>query len=112
MIYGPEIVNELKSAGIRLLRFPGGNWGEGRILSYEQLDHFSTLLYKVGADGMIQARLSNPIDLSGKPASLPARANLAAQPVEFMNYPFRALRTGISYTEQIHPLKLCTISHE
>ena len=69
MNYGPEIVNDLKSAGIRLLRFPGGNWGEGRILSYEQLDHFSTLLYKVGADGMIQARLSSPIDLSGQPAS-------------------------------------------
>ncbi len=112
MNYGPEIVNEMKSAGIRLLRFPGGNWGEGRILSYEQLDHFSTLLYKVGADGMIQARLSNPIDLSGKPASLPARANLAAQWVDFMNHPYSALRTGIYKTEQIHPIKFWSIGNE
>src|SRR5215470_9621168 len=69
MSYGPQIVNGLKNAGIRLLRFPGGSWGEAQplqnhVLSYEQLYDFSTLLNLVGADGMVQARLSCPLNNS------------------------------------------------
>jgi Glycoside hydrolase family 44 len=117
MDYGPTIVNGMKSAGIKLLRFPGGNWGEDQegqnhILSYEQLDHFSTLLKEVGADGMVQARLSSPIDISGKPASLPARVTLAAKWVNFMSYPNSYLRTGIYRNEQIHPIKFWSVGNE
>ncbi len=116
MSYGPEIVNGLKNAGIKLLRFPGGSWGEDQplqnhILSYEQLYDFSTLLYQVGADGMIQARLSNPIDALGNPASLAERANLAGRWVDFMSNPHSDLRKG-KFANPIHPIKFWSVGNE
>ncbi len=117
MSYGPQVVNGLRNAGIKLLRFPGGSWSEDQplqnhILSYEQLYDFSTLLYQVGADGMIQARLSNPIDKSGKPASLAERANLAGRWVDFMSNPHSDLRKGQFAHVQIHPIKFWSVGNE
>lgn len=117
MSYGPEVVNGLKNANIKLLRFPGGSWGEDQplqnhILSYEQLYDFSTLLYQVGADGMIQARLSNPIDALGYPASLAQRANLAGRWVDFMSNPHSDLRKGKFAHVQIHPIKFWSVGNE
>lgn len=117
MSYGPEIVNGLKNANIKLLRFPGGSWGEDQplqnhILSYQQLYDFSTLLYQVGADGMIQARLSNPIDALGNHASLPERANLAGRWVDFMSNPHSDLRKGKFAHVQIHPIKFWSVGNE
>lgn len=117
MSYGPEIVNGLKNANIKLLRFPGGSWGEDQplqnhILSYEQLYDFSSLLYQVGADGMIQARLSNPIDALGNPASLAQRANLAGRWVDFMSNPHSDLRKGKFAHVQIHPIKFWSVGNE
>jgi hypothetical protein len=116
MSYGPEIVNGLKNAGIKLLRFPGGSWGEDQplqnhILSYDQLYDFSMLLYQVGADGMIQARLSNPIDASGNSASLAERANLAGRWVDFMSNPHSDLRKG-KFAKPIHPIKFWSVGNE
>ncbi len=117
MSYGPQIVNGLRNVGIKLLRFPGGSWGEDQplqnhILSYEQLYDFSTLLYQVGADGMIQARLSSPIDKSGKPASLAVRANLAGRWVDFMSNAHSDLRKGQFAQVQIHPIKFWSVGNE
>ena len=61
MSYGPAITTGLRSAHLNLLRFPGGGWGDEHLLSYDQLNAFSVLLSQVGAEGMIQARLSGPI---------------------------------------------------
>jgi hypothetical protein len=117
MSYDAPIVVGLQNAGIKLLRFPGGSWGEDQpgqnhILSYDQLYDFSSLLYQVGADGMIQARLSNPIDASGIPASLPQRANLAGNWVDFMSNPHSDLRKGKYANKQIHPIKFWTVGNE
>jgi len=118
MSYDAPIVNGLQNAGIKLLRFPGGSWGEDQpnqnhILSYQQLYDFSTLLSQVGADGMIQARLSNPIDATGKPATLPARANLAGNWVDFMSNPNSIFRQKNNLANvQIHPIKFWSVGNE
>ncbi len=117
MYYGPQIVNGLQNAGIKLLRFPGGSWGEDQplqnhILSYEQLYDFSTLLYQVGADGMVQTRLSSPIVKNGALASLKVRANLAGRWVDFMSNPHSDLRTGQFANKQIHPIKFWSVGNE
>lgn len=116
MYYGPEVFNGLKNAGVKLLRFPGGSWGEDQplqnhILSYQQLYDFSTLLYQVGADGMIQTRLSSPITKNGQLASLKDRANLAGRWVDFMSNPHSDLRTG-EFAKQIHPVKFWSVGNE
>jgi hypothetical protein len=117
MSYGAPIVDGLQNANIKLLRFPGGSWGEDQpnqnhILSYDQLYDFSSLLYQVGADGMVQARLSNPIDASGIPVSLPERANLAGNWVDFMSNPHSDLRKGKYANKQIHPIKFWSVGNE
>jgi hypothetical protein len=117
MYYGPEVVNGLKNAGVKLLRFPGGSWGEDQplqnhILSYKQLYDFSTLLYQVGADGMVQTRLSSPIIKNGQLASLKDRANLAGRWVDFMSNPHSDLRTGFFANKQIHPIKFWSVGNE
>jgi hypothetical protein len=117
MYYGPEVVNGLKNAGVKLLRFPGGSWGEDQplqnhILSYQQLYDFSNLLYQVGADGMVQTRLSSPIIKNGQLASLKDRANLAGRWVDFMSNPHSDLRTGAFANKQIHPIKFWSVGNE
>src|SRR5438105_2583720 len=61
MNYSPVLTAGLKDADIKLLRFPGGRWGEDHYLSLNQLSAFSTLLQQTNANGMVQARLSGPI---------------------------------------------------
>ena len=118
MSYDAPIVDGLQNAGIKLLRFPGGSWGENQpnqnhILSYQQLYDFSNLLYQVGAEGMVQARLSNPIDASGKSATLAQRAALAGQWVDFMSNPQSIIRkkNGLANV-QIHPIKFWSVGNE
>jgi hypothetical protein len=137
MSYGPQVVPYLKQAGIKLLRFPGGSWGEDKplqnhVLSYEQLYDFSTLLYQLsspqlptGAEGMVQARLSCPLDNknSGLQNCLAQRANLAGSWVDFMSNPKSSLRTCPSNPKsslrtcpfanvQIHPIKFWSVGNE
>ncbi len=117
MSYDPQIVNGLQNVGIKLLRFPGGSWGEDQplqnhILSLQQLKDFSDLLYAVGADGMIQARLSSPITKDGGLATVAQRANLAGRWVDFMSNPHSDLRTGPFKNVQIHPIKFWSVGNE
>ncbi|MBV9710856.1 MAG: hypothetical protein JO011_08090, partial [Ktedonobacteraceae bacterium] len=74
MSYAPSIVNGLRSSHIRLLRFPGGEWGELHQLSPVQLNDFSKLLTQTGADGIVQVPLSDP---PGQTLTLAARASNA-----------------------------------
>ncbi|MDQ6662462.1 MAG: hypothetical protein M3Z24_16045, partial [Chloroflexota bacterium] len=57
--YSEPLPQNLANARIHLLRFPGGSWGEAHYLSFDQLSNFTALLQQTGADGMIQARLSD-----------------------------------------------------
>lgn len=112
MYYVPQVVNGLQNAGIKLLRFPGGSWGENHILSCQQLSEFSQLLYEVGADGMIQARLSSPITRDGSAANLPERANQAGRWVDFMSNPNSDLCTDQFKGVRIHPIKFWSVGNE
>ena len=113
MSYSPPIANGLQNTHIKLLRFPGGNWGEEHLLSYDQLNAFSTLLSQVGAEGMVQARLSGPIGHSGTyVALLLNRANLAGRWVDYMNNLHSDLRTGKYAHAPFHPIKFWTVGNE
>lgn len=124
MNYGPEVTNGLRNAGINLLRFPGGSWNEKHILSYPQLYDFGQLLKVTGAQGMIQARISDPIDKFVTNSSLADRAALAGHWVDFMDNPksrFRSSATsGVTYTNipydyskvQIPPVVLWSVGNE
>lgn len=108
MHYDPSVINGLTNAHIKLLRFPGGNWGEDHTLSLDQLDAFSSLLSQVNADGMIQARLSAP--QAGDLTNLDARANLAASWVDYMNNRKSSLRKNVN--APFHPVKFWTVGNE
>ena len=112
MNYGPEVSTGLQKAGINLLRFPGGSWNEKHILSYAQLYDFSNLLYATGARGMIQARISDPIDKFTKNSSVSDRAALAGHWVDFMNNPKSFFRTGKYASAQIHPVLFWSVGNE
>ncbi len=75
MSYDSPLPGQLAAAHIKLLRFPGGDWGEQHLLSGEQIDAFQGLLAQTGAQGMIQARLTGE-------GTLQDRANQAAGWVE------------------------------
>lgn len=105
MDYSPQIINGLTNINVKLLRFPGGEWGEGHILSLQQLNDYSALLKQVGADGMIQARLSGPADLS-------QRVSLAGQWVDYMNNPHSSLRKGANAHAPFHPIKFWSVGNE
>ncbi|MCL5257385.1 MAG: hypothetical protein M1319_06270 [Chloroflexi bacterium] len=57
MSYSPEVVGLLKQAGVKILRFPGGNWGDEHDPSYDQLDAFIELANQLGAEPAVQVRL-------------------------------------------------------
>lgn len=113
MSYGPPITDGLRNANVKLLRFPGGNWGEEHLLSYDQLNAYSGLLSKTGAQGMIQARLSGSIGnrIPGL-ESLVDRANLAGRWVDYMTNPQSSLRTGEYPHAPFHPVKFWTVGNE
>jgi glycosyltransferase involved in cell wall biosynthesis len=123
MNYGPLVIKGLQDAHIHLLRFPGGNWGEEHRLSFDQLNSFSTLLSKVGAEGMVQTYLSGQYgtglypsqpgtELLPKQPSLLDRANLAGQWVDYMNNPYSRLRIGKYAHAPFHPVKFWTVGNE
>jgi hypothetical protein len=113
MSYSPLVANGLQDAHIKLLRFPGGTWGEQHLLSYDQLNAFSTLLSQTGTEGMIQARLSGPVGHSGQyVSSLLNRATLAGDWVDYMNNPHSSFRTGPYAHSPYHPVKFWAVGDE
>ena len=113
MSYSPPIANGLQNARIKLLRFPGGGWSEEHLLSYDQLNAFSTLLSQAGAEGMVQARLSGPVGHSGNyVASLVNRVNLAGNWVDYMNNPHSSFRTGKYAHAPFHPIRFWSVGNE
>jgi len=107
MNYGPQVVVGLRSAGIKLLRFPGGDFDEQHTLSTQQLDAFSTLLNQVGAEGLMQVQLSDPLDKTSVP--LTTRATRAALLVAYMNHAQSIQRSvGAPY----HAIKYWSVGNE
>jgi len=108
MSYDQQVILGLQSARIKLLRFPGGNWGEQHTLSHEQMDAFSKLLNQVGAQGIMQVQLSDPNDVT--PVSLQTRAGRAALLVDYMNNSKSIQRTDPRAA--FHPITYWTIGNE
>ena len=108
MSYGQQVILGLQSARIKLLRFPGGNWGEQHTLSHTQLDDFSELLNQVGAQGIMQVQLSDPNDVT--PVNLQTRATRAALLVDYMNNSKSIQRTNPHAA--FHPITYWTIGNE
>ncbi|MBV9708231.1 MAG: hypothetical protein JO125_12575, partial [Chloroflexi bacterium] len=119
MNYTPFIVSGLQDMSIKLLRYPGGEWGEQHILTLSQLGNFATFLTQTNSEGMIQAHLSGPVkDEQGnfKPADLTSdlnvRANLAGRWVDYMNNPHSDQRKTQHAHDPFHPVKLWTVGNE
>ncbi len=109
MSYAPAIINGLQSAHIKLLRFPGGNWGEQHTYSLDQLNAFSTLLNAIHGDGMIQTQLTGP---GAEPGSTATRASQAGLVVSYMNNKDSSQRAGAYAHAPFHPVALWTVGNE
>jgi hypothetical protein len=107
MSYDPQVVSGLRSAAVKLLRFPGGNYGEQHTLSTQQLDAFSNLLNQVGAEGFMQVQLSDPLDRT--PVPLTTRATRAALLVDYMNSLQSIQRSA---NAPYHPIKYWSVGNE
>jgi hypothetical protein len=110
MSYAPSVVQGLRSAGVKLLRFPGGNWDEEHTPSTAQLNDFSSLLNQVGATGFMQVQLSDPLDPT--PVPLQTRATRAALLVDYMNNPHSIQRLGANANAPFHPIKYWSVGNE
>ena len=119
MKYTPFITNSLQDMQIKLLRYPGGNWGEEHILSLDQLSNFSRLLLTTNSEGMLQVHLSGPIkdqhgvlQPNGMTTDLSTRANLAGRWVDYMNNRKSVQRTGTHAHDPYHPIQFWTVGNE
>ena len=113
MDYSPPLTAGLVDAHVKLLDFPGGNWGEEHYLSHDQLDAFATLLNQVHADGIVQARLSGPINASFQDlTNLTTRVTVAANWVDFMNNHHSDQRIGKYAQAPFHAIKYWTVGNE
>jgi hypothetical protein len=102
----------MRSAGVKLLRFPGGAWGEEHLASLDQLDAYATLLATTGSQGMVQARLSGATDNTPGLASLADRANLAGRWVDYTTNKRSSLRVGAHASAPFYPVRLWSVGNE
>jgi glycosyl hydrolase family 44 len=118
MDYSPLLTASLTDAHIKLLRFPGGKWGEEHSLSLDQLSAFSTLLVELNADGMVQAQLADSSKDACKGCGLPPATDVADQAavagrwVDFLNNPRSDQRIGKYAHVPYHPIKYWTVGDE
>ena len=101
----------LRDMNVKLLRYPGGNWGEQHVLSFAQLDDFSRILNETGSEGMLQAHITGPI--GGFPQGMDNVANAARYAggiVDYMNNKHSTQRTNPK--APFHPVKFWTIGNE
>jgi hypothetical protein len=110
MSYGQQVILGLRSAGVKLLRFPGGDWGEQHTPSTQQLNDFANLLNQVGAEGFMQVQLSDSLDKT--PVPLQTRATRAALLVDYMNNRQSIQRLGANANAPFHPVKYWSIGNE
>ncbi len=112
MHYTPFMSSSLRGMHVKFLRYPGGNWGEDHVLSYEQLDDFTNMLIQTGSEGMLQAHLSGPV--KGQPADLTndvsTGARLAGSWVDYLNNRDSTQRTNKN--APFHPVKFWTVGNE
>jgi len=110
--YTPFLSSNLRDMHVKLLRYPGGNWGEDHVLSHTQLDDFGKMLLQTNGDGMLQAHITGPI--GGQPTdlttSVASGATYAGSWVDYMNNPHSSQRTNPN--APFHPVKFWTVGNE
>lgn len=85
MAYDAASLDGLRGAGVTMMRFPGGDWGEHNTPSYEQLNAFVALAQQTHAQPLMQVRLSG-----GSPeqaAALVSYLNNPHNPIRQQRYP-------------------------
>jgi hypothetical protein len=113
MEYSLPLIEGLREAQIKLLRFPGGSWGEEHYPSLDQLSAFSTLLQQVNAVGMVQVRLSGPINGGfSELTSITNRVFIADRWVDFLNNPHSDQRVARYAHAPFHPVKFWAVGNE
>ncbi len=111
MSYTSFMGTNLRDMNVKLLRYPGGKWGDDHVLSFAQLDDFSRILNQTGSDGMLQAHITGPI--KGNPigiADVAGGANYAGGIVDYMNNKHSTQRTNPK--APFHPVKFLTVGNE
>ena len=111
MNYTPFMSTTLRDMNVKLLRYPGGKWGDDHVLSFAQLDDFSRILNQTGSEGMLQMHITGPIN--GNPQGMDTvatAANYAGSIVDYMNNKRSAQRTNAK--APYHPVKFWTVGNE
>jgi hypothetical protein len=113
MDYSSPLSTGLQDAHVKLLRFPGGKWGEDHLLTLNQLSAFSTLLNETNADGMVQVRVSGPTGGGfNELTALTSRIEVATRWVDFMNNPQSDQRIAHYAHAPFHRVKYWTVGDE
>ncbi|MFL5691621.1 MAG: hypothetical protein ACJ795_07425 [Ktedonobacteraceae bacterium] len=113
MDYSNPLSTGLQDAHVKLLRFPGGKWGEDHLLTLDQLSAFSTLLNETNADGMVQVRVSGPTTGGfNELTALTSRIQLATRWIDFMNNPQSDQRIARYAHAPFHRVKYWTVGDE
>jgi hypothetical protein len=85
MAYDAASLDGMRGAGITMMRFPGGSWGEQHTPSYEQINAFLALAQQTHAEPLMQVRLTG-----GSPqqaAALVSYCNNPHNPIRQQLYP-------------------------
>lgn len=85
MPYDARTLAGLTSAGVTMLRFPGGNWGEEHSASYEQINAFLQVAEQTHATPLMQVRLHGNTPEAA--AALVHYTNNPHDPVRQQRYP-------------------------
>jgi hypothetical protein len=113
MDYSSPLSTGLQDAHVKLLRFPGGKWGEDHLLTLDQLSAFSTLLNETDADGMVQVRVSGPTGGGfNELTALTSRIQVATRWIDFMNNPQSDQRIARYAHAPFHRVKYWTVGDE
>jgi hypothetical protein len=113
MQYSSSLAAGFRYAQIKLLRFPGGVWGEEHYPSLDQLSAFAALLQQVHADGMAQVRLSGPINGGFTELNdITNRVYIASRWVDFLNNPRSDQRIGGFAHAPYYPIKYWSVGNE
>jgi len=131
MVYTSQTAKTLEAMHIKLLRYPGGSWGEKNILSSgqpignqqavsNQLADFTRMMQDTNTAGMLQAHLDGAVknrftqglEPQGVPQDSDGLATYASNWVDYMNNPHSSQRSGARQQDPFHPVRYWNVGNE